>query len=140
MDKKTAGKVGVGSVGAGLIALSLIFGSLSNTVDVDGRYTIENSTSHTKTFIAEDIDSVPEATFYDLVITSKEGDTVLGKSNFGGTGIVSANIVFKPVDNLSVIIYDSNLNEIGVGELKENGEVTYKIKEELITSEKSSEK
>ena len=135
MDKKTATKAGAGGLGVVLLALSVILGSLGTTTDVDGRYVVNETTSQTKTFIAEEIDNVPTATFYDLVVTTDEGDTVLGKSNFGGTGVVSANIVFNPIDNLSVVVYDADLKEIGVGDVKSGGTITYKIKEELIVNE-----
>lgn len=135
MDKKTVAKAGAGGLGTVLLALSLILGSLGTTADVDGRYVVNETTSQTKTFIAEEIDNVPNATFYDLVVTTDEGDVALGKSNFGGTGVVSANIVFNPMDNLSVVVYDADLKEIGVGDVNNDGTINYKIKEELIVNE-----
>ena len=133
MDIKTASKVGAGSVGTLLIALSVLLSSLGSTATLTGKYNIEESTSQTKTFIAEEIKDVPDATFYDLVIQTDDGEEVLGKSNFGGKGVVSANIIFTPMDNLSVVIYDSDLNSIGVGKVQKDGTIDYKIKEELIT-------
>ena len=135
MDKKTAVKAGAGGLGTVLLALSLILGSLGTTTSVDGRYVVNETTSQTKTFIAEEIDNVPNATFYDLVVTTDEGDVVLGKSKFGGTGVVSANIVFNPMDNLSVVVYDADLKEIGVGDVNNDGTIDYEIKEELIVNE-----
>lgn len=135
MDKKTATKAGAGGLGVVLLALSVILGSLGTTTDVDGRYVVNETTSQTKTFIAEHIEEVPEATFYDLVVTTDEGDVVLGKSNFGGTGVVSANIIFNPIDKLSVVVYDADLDEIGVGKVNSDGTIDYKIKEELIVDE-----
>lgn len=135
MDKKTATKAGAGGLGVVLLALSVILSSLGTTTDVDGRYVVNETTSQTQTFIAEHIEEVPEATFYDLVVTTDEGDVVLGKSNFGGTGVVSANIIFNPIDKLSVVVYDADLDEIGVGKVNIDGTIDYKIKEELIVNE-----
>ena len=135
MDKKTMTKAGAGGLGAILVALSLILSSLGTTGVIEGTYTLTQSTTQTQTFVAENIDDVPDATFYDLVLNTSEGSVVIGKSNFGGDGIISANIVFNPVDNLSLIIYNSDSVEIGVGDIKKDGKIKYNIKEELVVHE-----
>lgn len=140
MDKKSVAKAGAGGLGAVLIAVSVILSGLGVTTEVNGRYTIINTTSQSVEFVAEDIENVPDSTFYDLVFNNGEGDIVIGRSNYGsGQGIVTANIIMKPVENLSVVVYDQNLEAIGVGKVKENGQITYEFKKGLVTDDKSKE-
>ena len=140
MDKKSVAKASAGGLGAVLIAVSVILSGLGVTKEVDGRYTTVNTTSQSVEFIAEDIENVPDSTFYDLVFNNEEGDIVIGRSNYGsGTGVVTANIMMKPVDNLSVVVYDQNLEAIGVGKVKEDGQITYEFKKGLVTDDKSKE-
>lgn len=139
MKMSNIAKAGVGGVGAVFVALSIILGSLGSTVEVTGSYHFEESTSQTTKFVADDIESVPDATFYDLVLTVGDEENVLGKSNFGGSGVITANICVNPVNNLSVIIYDSDLKAIGVGRLEDGGSIKYEIKKEMVSDEYSSE-
>lgn len=140
MDKKNIAKAGAGGLGAVLVAVSVILSGLGVTKTVDGRYTTVDTTSQTVEFIAEDIENVPDSTFYDLVFNNGEGDIVIGRSNYGsGTGVVTANIVMTPVDNLSVVVYDQNLEPIGVGKVKEDGQIKYEFKKGLVTDGKDKE-
>ena len=132
-------KAGAGGVGALLVALSVIIGSLGSTVKVDGGYRFENSTSQTTTFVAEDLENVPDATFYDLVLTVGDEENLLGKSNFGGSGITVANICTSPIENLSVIVYNPDLEAIGVGKLEDGGTIKYDIKKEMVSDVKSED-
>lgn len=132
-------KAGAGGAGALLIALSVIIGSLGSTVKVDGQYHFEESTSQTTTFVAEDLKNVPDATFYDLVLTVGDEENLLGKSNFGGSGITVANICTSPRENLSVIVYNTELEAIGVGKLEDGGTVKYDIKKEMVSDVKSED-
>lgn len=138
MDKKTVAKAGAGAggIGAVLISLVLILSNLGATTDVSGRYTINKATSQSVEFVAEDVKEVPEATFYDLVLSNNGGDYVLGKANYGsGKGVMTAPLALKPIENISVVVYDQNLEEIGVGTCKENGVIEYKFKEGLVTKD-----
>lgn len=139
MKMSNTAKAGVGGVGAVFVALSIILGSLGSTVEVTGSYHFEESTSQTTKFVADDIESVPDATFYDLVLTVGDEENVLGKSNFGGSGVITANICVNPVNNLSVVIYNSDLETIGVGRLEDGGSIKYEIKKEMVSDEYSSE-
>lgn len=139
MKMSNTAKAGVGGVGAVFVALSIILGSLGSTVEVTGSYHFEESTSQTTKFVADDIESVPDATFYDLVLTVGDEENVLGKSNFGGSGVITANICVNPVNNLSVVIYDSDLKAIGVGRLEDGGSIKYEIKKEMVSDERSSD-
>lgn len=129
-------KAGAGGVGALFIGLSVIIGSLGDTVTVDGGYHFEESTSYTTTFVAEDLENVPDATFYDLVLTVGGEENVLGKSNFGGSGVTVPNICTSPKENLSVILYNSDLETIGVGKVTDEN-VKYDIKKEMVSDVKS---
>lgn len=139
--KKTITKAGVGGVGALLIALSVIIGSLGGKATVVGEYEISPTTEYTVRVVATDIEEVAEATFYDVVFTGSDGNEYnLGTSNYGEPdGVITSNIVTTPIENLSVVVYDSDLEVIGVGKFKNGGTIEYEIKKELVSSEKADD-
>lgn len=73
MERDKIVKAVASGVCALLVALSVIIGSLGSIVNVDGVYHFEKSTSRTTTFVAEDLENVPDSTFYDLVLIFSKG-------------------------------------------------------------------
>lgn len=140
MNKKTVAKTGaVGGVGAIIVSIALVLFNLGAVSDVQGTYTLKDTTSQSIEFIAEDVEDVPSATFYALVLKNKDGEFIMGKANYGtDKGVVTAKIVSKPISNLYLIVYDHNLEEIGVGECKNNGVIEYKFKEGLVIKDDTS--
>ena len=139
MNKDKMKKGGLmGGLGAVVVATVVgIYSLLGNTVNVVGEFTLVPS-DYTSTFRAvEIVGQVPNATFYELAVENADGLQTAGVQTYGvDDGITVPTIIVTPLDNVRILVYNKDMETIGIGTPKVGGKIEYDIKDsEVVNNE-----
>ena len=130
--KKKSAYIGGGAAGIVAAVVAVIMTLSGPAVPVECEYELQPTSSiSSRVTLTMPHEQVPNATFYALMFN----DEPIGLSTFGeesNSGITTANILFAPIENLLVAVYNGDMRLIGIGQFEPDGRITVNIEKDEV--------